>query len=106
MTNEDVGCEFTHLLLIVARQLLESHDRTRTSPAGARRTRRKGRRGDALRRSAGKRRQASIRWQTQTCALRSESYFGDVHAHILHSVVLFGAARYEFEGAADRDTNA
>ena len=58
------------------------------------------------RRSTGKRRQASIHCQTQTCALRSKSYFVDANAHVLLSVVLFGAARYKLEGAADRDTNA
>ena len=35
-----------------------------------------------------------------------KSYFVDANAHALLSVVLFGAARYKHEGAADRDTIA
>ena len=85
-------------LLIVARQLLKRrrHDQTRTSPAGARRTRRMGRRGGALRRSTGKRRHAPCA-QSRTIV--------DANVHALHSVALLGVARYMLEGAADHDTN-
>ena len=54
--------------------------------------------------NADRRRSTAIR-RHAPCA--PKSYFVDANAHVLLSVVFhFGAARYELEGAADRDTIA